>query len=90
MARRPLGARQRERRVQQGQQRGVKAQGCQGERDEAIAKVKELAARRVELEQQEKDAEEAVNTLLANRNIVHDFSPSVRTRRTTRSSAPSV
>ena len=41
--------------------------------DEAIAKVKELAARRVELEQQEKDAEEAVNTLLKRiENIVHD------------------
>ena len=41
--------------------------------DEAIAKVKELAARRVELEQQEKDAEEAVNTLLKRiGNIVHD------------------
>ena len=41
--------------------------------DEAIAKVKELAARRIELEQQEKDAEEAVNTLLKKiGNIVHD------------------
>ena len=32
VARRPLGARQRERPVQQGQQGGIQAQGCQGER----------------------------------------------------------